>query len=312
MKNIFLIIIVLFLNKSIVECKGIGGYSGSFLRLGSTAYSMSAGGGFTAVMDPGFPGYHNPASLGFLTNRSGSVLNHLLSLDRYLVSASFSTPLQPTAGIGIGIINAGVNNIDGRDASGAPTGSFSTNEYGILVGFSNRVSDKISLGINIKVFFQNLPFDGNLNSRGTGIDAGILFKQSKNFDLGLSIKNINASYTWNTSNILLENGSTYEDIFPMEISLGFVSRSNQYDIIGDYTFFRSINSINSNRIRIGGEFKPTNKIFLRAGINDLSPAVGIGLEYSLLKKDDANIDYAFLLGSVGEGISHIFTYTLNF
>ena len=312
MKKVLFILIYSFFYNTIVLCNGIAGYAGSFLRLGSTAYSISVGGGFTAVVDQGFPGYHNPASLGFLGNRSTSVSNHLLSLDRYLVSASFSTPLQPTAGIGIGIVNAGVNNIDGRDASGSSTGSFSTDEYGILVGFSNRISNKISLGVNIKVFFQNLPFDGNLNSRGTGIDAGIIFKQSKNFDLGLSIKNINSSYTWNTSDIFIENGSTYEDSFPIEISLGLISRNEKYDIIGDYSFFRSINSNIANRIRIGGEFKPINKVFLRAGLNDFSPAVGIGLDYSLFEEDDAKIDYAFLLGSVGEGISHIFTYTLNF
>jgi len=312
MKKIIFFTVLIFCNSLNLFGKGIAGYSGSFLRLGTTAYSMATGGGFTAVIDPGFPGFHNPAALGFLKNRSGSVLNHLLSLDRYLVSTSFATPLQPSAGIGIGIINAGVRNIDGRDASGDQTSFFSTQEYAVLIGFSNKISDKLSLGVNVKVFFQNLPFDSNLNSRGTGIDAGILFKQSKNFDVGLSLNNINASYTWNTSDVLLENGSTYEDIFPMEISLGFISRNSNYDIMGDYSFFRSINNINANRIRLGGEFRPSDKIYLRAGLNNLSPAVGIGLEYSLINTNDANIDYAFLLGSVGEGISHIFTYTINF
>ena len=65
-KNIFALFIVI----NFLLAEGIAGYAGSFLRFGTTAYSMGMGGGFTAAFDHGFPGYHNPASLGFLNDRN--------------------------------------------------------------------------------------------------------------------------------------------------------------------------------------------------------------------------------------------------
>ena len=91
MKRRLTIIIFILLTLQTISAKGIGGYAGSFLRFGTTAYSMAMGGGFTAAIDPGFPGYHNPAAIAFMDKRSGSVLHHFLPLNRYLVSASIST-----------------------------------------------------------------------------------------------------------------------------------------------------------------------------------------------------------------------------
>tara|TARA_Y100001960_G_C14783945_1_gene889490 strand:- start:15948 stop:16910 length:963 start_codon:yes stop_codon:yes gene_type:complete len=307
--KIFLTIIFLF---NILSAEGIAGFAGSFLRFGTTAYSMSMGGGFTAAFDQGFPGYQNPASVGFLNDRNVTVLHHFLPLDRYLISGSFSTKLPPSAGLGIGIINAGVDKIDGRDASGKQTGLFSTEEYAIYLSFANKLVKKISLGVNVKIFYQVLPIEGRINSKGTGVDAGFIYRHSKNLELGFVIQDWNASYAWNTGEIFNEKGSTYEDEFPMQIRAGFVYRPGSFDIIGDYTYFQMGNHVSSNRIRLGGEYIPMERIFVRAGINNFLPSVGMGLQYSLLKPDDAQLDYALVLGRRGEGLSHVFTYVLKF
>ncbi len=307
-KNIFALFVVV----NFLSAEGIAGYAGSFLRFGTTAYSMGMGGGFTAAFDHGFPGYHNPASLGFLNDRNATVLHHFLPLDRYLISGSFSTKLPPSAGLGIAIINAGVDKIDGRDASGHQTGLFSTEEYAIYMSFANKLTPKISLGVNVKIFYQVLPIEGTINSKGTGVDAGVIFRPSKDLELGLVIQDWNASYAWNTGDVFDEKGSTYEDEFPTQIRVGFVYRPGFFDIIGDYTYFRMGDYVSSNRIRLGGEYIPMERIFVRAGINNFLPSVGMGLQYSLLKPDDAQLDYALVLGRRGEGLTHIFTYVLKF
>ena len=273
---------------------------------------MAMGGGFTAAIDPGFPGYHNPAAVAFLDKRSGSVLHHFLPLDRYLVSASFSTKLPPTGGLGIGIVNAGVDEIDGRNAAGHQTGTFSTEEYGVYVSFANELVSGLSLGVNVKMFYQTLPMERKVSGKGTGVDAGILYRRSKNFEMGLVIQDWDAAYAWNTGDVFEEKGSTYEDRFPLQVRAGFVYRPGSIDVIGDYTYFRVGEHVSAHRLRAGGEYRPIERVAVRAGMNNFSPTVGLGLNYTLLQRDDAYVDYAFILGRRGEGLTHVFTYVLTF
>ncbi|MEE2876861.1 MAG: PorV/PorQ family protein [Candidatus Neomarinimicrobiota bacterium] len=305
-------LLALLMVSGFLRAEGIAGYAGSFLRLGTTAYSMGMGGGFTAALDHGFPGYHNPAAVAFLEKRNATVLHHFLPLDRYLVSASFSAKLPPTAGLSIGIVNAGVDKIDGRDASARSTDTFSTEEYAVYVSFANRLMPNLSLGVNVKMFYQLLTMEGGISAKGTGVDAGLIYRQSKNFQFGFVIQDWNASYAWNTSDIFDEKGSTYEDRFPMQIRAGFVYRPGLFDLIGDYTYFRVGDHVSANRVRIGGEYVPMERISVRAGMNNFSPTVGMGLNYTLLKPDDAQLDYALILSRRGEGLMHVFTYVLNF
>ena len=315
MKRRLTIIIFILLTLQTISAKGIGGYAGSFLRFGTTAYSMAMGGGFTAAIDPGFPGYHNPAAIAFMDKRSGSVLHHFLQLNRYLVSASMSTKLPPTAGLGIGIVNAGVEKIEGRNAAGHKTDeSLSAEEYAIYISFANELVSGLSLGVNVKMFYQILPVDGTetVNGKGIGVDVGILYRQSKNFEMGLVVQDWNAAYAWNTGEVFEDKGSTYQDQFPLQVRAGFVYRPGFIDMIGDYTYFRMGEHVSAHRIRAGGEYRPIERVAVRAGINNFSPTVGMGLNYTLLERDDAYVDYAFILGRRGEGLTHVFTYVLTF
>lgn len=110
-----------FLSLSLAMAGDIGGYAGGFLRLGTTARSTALGGGLTATVDPGWAAFHNPAALVFLENRHVSMFHHFLPLDRDLISATAASALPPTGGIGLGVLRAGVDNIDGRDGSGHQT-----------------------------------------------------------------------------------------------------------------------------------------------------------------------------------------------
>jgi len=309
----------IFLTVSLVSAGDIGGYAGSFLRIGTTARSMAVGGGLTGAIDNGFAAYHNPATLAFLEKRRISMFHHFLPLDRYLVSASFASALPPTGGLGVGIINAGVNDIDGRDQAGFFTETHSTAEYAVYFCFSNKLIEGMSVGVNVKVLQHLLPIDGKQTSKGFGVDIGILIRRFENLDLGIVIQDLNAAYTWNTSEIFEEKGSSYRDPFPLQVRTGFVYRSGLFNVIGDYTYFYAKNddqqasdALTAQRIRMGGEYESTPQVTIRAGINNFSPAAGIGLNYSLLKRNDGYVDYAFVLGGRGEGVSHIFTYVFTF
>ena len=301
----------LFLS-SVLLAGDIGGYAGSFLRVGTTARSLAMGGGLTADLDNGFPAYYNPAAIAFLPKRHVSVFHHFLQLDRYLVSAAFSSALPPSGGIGVGILNAGVKGIQGRNQAGHETGTFSTEEYAVYFSFANQLFQNISFGVNVKLFYQVLPVDGRQVSKGTGVDLAVLMRRSRKFQLGLVIQDWNAGYAWNTSEVFDEKGSSYQDEFPTQVRLGFAYHPGLFDVYGDYTFFSAGENTTASRIRAGGEYRPMERVSVRAGMNNFSPTVGGGLNYSLINRDDSYVDYAFLLGRRGEGVSHVFTYIFTF
>lgn len=303
---------ILFITTSLMWGAEMGGYAGGFLRIGATARSVAMGGGLTGSVDNGFAAYHNPAAIAFLEKRRVSVLHHFLPLDRYLVSASFATSLPPTGGLGLGLLNAGVDEIDGRDQAGHATGTLSTSEYALYFCFSNRMFEGISVGVNVKLLQHVIPMDGEQTSKGIGVDIGILVRQFENLSLGFVIQDLNAAYAWNSGEVFEEKGKRYQDPFPLQVRAGFAYHSAPFHVIGDYTHFSVGNGALVHRIRLGGEYDASPRVAIRAGINNFSPAVGAGLNYSLLKRDDAYVDYAFVLGRRGEGVSHIFTYVFTF
>ena len=307
--TLWLILLLIF---SLVSADNIGGYAGGFLRIGTTARSLAMGGGLTAAIDNGFAANNNPASLAFIVKRRVTVLHHFLPMDRFFVSSSFATHLPPSAGVGLALIGAGVDNIDGRDGSGQHTKTLSTSEYAAYISFANELIPGISIGINVKVLYHTLVAGKTITGKGTGIDVGLLIHRFEKLDLGIVLQDFNAKYAWNTSKLYEEKGGAYEEKFPMQIRLGFSYHPGIFEVNGDYTFFYNGDVVISQRLRAGGEYQIMKEVAIRAGIDNFLPAVGGGINYSLLKRDDTYVDYALRLGRAGEGLSHIFTYVFTF
>ena len=106
---------------------------GAFSRMGFGARGIGMGNAMSAVTEGNLVSYYNPALSVFQENNSFHTSYSFLSLDRSLNFLNFTkrfdfysskdTSLEnrvprSTAGVSIGIINAGVSNIDGRDNQG--------------------------------------------------------------------------------------------------------------------------------------------------------------------------------------------------
>jgi long-subunit fatty acid transport protein len=98
----------------------------------------------------------------------------------------------------------------------------------------------------------------------------------------------------------------------MWIRAGLVYHLKDIDVIGDYSVISDWEYSSAHRMRVGAEFMVNPQIALRAGVDNFMPSVGAGLNYSLIKRNDSYVDYAFVLGKRGEGISHVFTYVFTF
>jgi hypothetical protein len=176
------------------------------------------GNALSAVITGDISAYYNPALPAFAQERNVAASFGFLSLDRTLNFLSYSQAVQPTAGIAFTAINAGVGNIDGRDDNGIHTDSYSTYENQLALAFSNRVDDRVSLGVAIKLYYSKL-FDG-VKSTTVGFDIGAAVRATDELTIGAALIDINSRYKWDTRSVYGENGSSPEDKFPMLRRLG--------------------------------------------------------------------------------------------
>ena len=140
------------------------------------------------------------------------------------------------------------------------------------------------------------------------------------------MKNLNASYNWKV--LIDEEERSYEEKFPQTHSLGMAYSG----IKGTSLFFQEdimiIPSDNVNyRSRFGSEFRLSNKVKIRLGAKqswgalpagtkldgmNIKPTFGVGVPIKVWKRQYIHLDYALDLGSVGEGVSYLFSFSLAF
>lgn len=191
----------------------LGGRAGAFSRMGFGARGIGMGNALTAVNTGDLVGYYNPATLSQASSRTVSASFGILALDRRLNFLHYTQPVHPTAGISFGIINAGVSDIDGRDADGEPTGALQTSENQVFLAFANRFRGGFSLGINLKMYYHRLYTD--VSALSVGLDFGALIPVTDALTLGATVRDVNSQYRWDTSQLYGQSGNSTRDKFPL-------------------------------------------------------------------------------------------------
>ena len=312
MRNYIIIVIILF---SSTDGSDYASYSGAFLRMGTSARSLSMGSAFTAEIDQGFAAYHNPATLAFIDKRQIGFSYHSLNLDRRLMMSSISSNLPPTAGLGVAWISSGVDDIQGRSTSGYKTQQLSTSEDAIFISFAQRITPWLSLGINVKILNHQLPMnESQLAGKGTGFDIGFMLLSEEKLNFAFVIKDFNTNYQWNTGQVLEGEGRIYKESFPTMYQFGSTFTFQQIYIVGDIGVVANQEEILGTKLRLGAEYRFSEKYFIRSGFGNSRFSLGAGLNFTFLKTNDAFFDYAVVVEphSVSQGLIHVFTYAFNF
>jgi len=273
-------IIILVLIFSLNSYSQLGGQPGAFSRLGFSARGISMGNAMTSVISGDVMGLYNPALSPFQDDHLINLSYSFLSLDRSLnfvtYTKNFKLPNQAQGGAGITFawVNAGVSNIDGRDLDGFSIGTLSTFENQFLFAPSIRVSDKVSLGAGFKFFYSKL-YDG-VTSTAFGFDIGGLYKVNDKINVGLTVRDINVKYKWNTIDVYGQLGNTTDEKFPVLYTLGVsYLLPNNFGLVAiDY----ETSNKKSNIVRVGAEIYPVKDIKFRAGMDrlDMSAADKFG------------------------------------
>ena len=286
-------------------------FAGGFLRMGASARAMAMGSGFTAEIDAGFAAYHNPGSIVFTNKRQLGFSHHFLPLSRRFMAANFSTPIPPSAGLGIAWISAGTDKIDGRTSAGEHTQYLSTSEDAFMISFAQRILPWFSAGLNIKILKHQLPMNTmDLSGKGIGMDFGVFIRTEKGANLAFMVQDLNSRYHWKTDKIF-ERGKEYVEQFPTFYRAGTTFHYGKAYVAADGGMIMNGKELLGYTIRIGGEYPYMDHYFIRAGLGNGRMSVGVGVDWSLLKDNDAKLDYAFVFENPA-GSAHIFTYAFTF
>lgn len=274
-------------------------YPGSFARIGLNAKGMAMGNSISAMPEGNVYTYYNPALATFQMGGSISGSVALMSLGRQLNVITYTEGLKPHAGFSLGLINANVSNIDGRDADGAHTTNLSTNQYLAYFSFSNEFFPGFSLGVNLKMYYYDL-YSG-LTSTALGFDVGGLYRITDRLSAAAVVTDIGVQYHWDSSKLYGTDGSNFISRFPQIVKLGA-----SYDIPivnACVTAEYDIAPGSLKGIRAGVEYSPIPLLALRAGISTsnqlnlgtvVEPAFGFGAKIEFL--DFApEINYAYVL-----------------
>jgi len=285
----------------------LGGLPGAFTRMGFNSRGIGMGNAMTSVTKGDLSGLYNPSLSSFqdehLINLSYSFLSFDRSLNFVSYTKNFKLPNQPEGGAGVTFawINAGVGKIDGRDIDGFSIGELSTSENEFLFAPSIRVSPQVSVGVGFKLYYSKL-YEG-VSSTSFGFDLGGLYRVNDRVNIGLTVKDINSKYEWNTTDLYGENGKQTKEKFPILYTLGISYQlPNNFGLVSiDY----ETSNKKSNIVRIGAEVSPVKDFNFGAGVDrfnfsavdklgDARAMFGVGYQKQF-KNYTIGIDYSFVI-----------------
>lgn len=289
----------------------LAGMPGVFSRMGFGARGIGMGNAMSAVTEGNLVSYYNPAVTVFQEGNSFHTSYSFLSLDRSLNFVNFtrrfdfysSTDKRPnrkprsSAGLSAGVINSGVSDIIGTDNQGLKTGALSTSENQFFLGFSNRFSENISLGITVKLYYYKLYEE--INSTGVGLDVGALYSLNQSWKIAAVITDINSKYRWDTAPVYGQEGTTTEDKFPLLKKIGVSYFSKEDGILAAVEFESS--GSETNILRAGVEYNIIEQLFLRAGVDQFNFS-----NSDWLMKPSAGFSYTKTIGSFVVGVDYAF------
>lgn len=297
---------------------------GAFSRMGFDARGVAMGNALVAAGEGDVSPYYNPALLSSASGQRVAGSAAALAYDRQLQSLEFTTPLGPTAGVGLGLIHGGVSDIDGRNTDGRHTQMLSTDEFALSLSFGNRFAERLSVGVNLTLYQSDVVPEAR-PVRGFGVDLGVAYRVSPRIRVAGAVTDLLAKYEWNTSAV---DGQSRTDRFPVRALLGgsYSLMEGQVRLLGELEsrFVARDRQIPGRVVttsggpreetrtetfllhhlegRVGASYRPVEILSLRAGldrvgvtgVDGLRPSAGFGLRQQVGELD-VRLGYAAAL-----------------
>ncbi len=270
---LFLIISLVAATLQAQPVSALAGLAGAPMRMGFGSQGIGMGNAMVATPTRINIGYYNPALAAFQERPVAAVAVGFLSLDRGLNFLSFSTPLPPSAGLSLGIINAGVSDIAGRDRDGRPTETYSTSENAFFLSFGLRIDTNLVVGISTKILYYKLFTD--MTSTTAGFDLGMIYRITDEFVVGVCLQDLGSKYKWDSSSLYGLEGNLSVEHFPVRKRIGVSYSPGDGPILSAVEFEYTAGIA---FMKVGAVASLTSSFALRAGVDQL------GLTESLVAK----------------------------
>jgi hypothetical protein len=194
---------------------------GAFFRLGMGARSVAMPSQVADRSGYASP-YLNPALAPFTPAQGVELTAGRLAFARSWEGVQVAAPLEPVSGFAGGVIHGGVDDIDGRDASGYPTsgqnedGTLRADEYAFFAAFGTQFSSRVSAGVGLRLYRNEL-FEGTRAPTAIGISLGTTAQLTDRVSAGLVVDDLFARYEWSSSGSATASATDY---FPVRVRGG--------------------------------------------------------------------------------------------
>lgn len=269
--SVLVIIISIIILSSVCYANGPGTTGANFLKIGVGARAAAMGDAFTAVADDSTSLYWNPAGLVRIEKHELSTMYNMWfeGISQGYVSVGFPL-LGGTMGLGTNYVSMG--DLEGRDESGNPTGTFQASDLAVCIGFAGRLG-KLSLGLSGGMVRSTVAADSNSAFLGT---VGGLFEIGKNFSVGAVAQNLGTKLGEDSLPLILKAGLALEvGSFFLAADIGKSQDTDLYYCVGIESWIGSV-------------------VALRAGYRtgrDVGPGWTAGLGF---KMGGFALDYAYV------------------
>lgn len=267
-----------------------GTTAANFLSLGSGARTLAMGGAILGLGDEISGAAWNPAALGWV-NGTEAALSHAGLPNRSLqewgaVGGRIGRSETRWAVSGL---YQGDGTLDGRDATGASTGSFSVSGMAVGATLAQQVSRRGSFGVGAKAVRENI---ANVSGSGVTFDAGLMLRAGQ-FRFGVAAQNLGGRMAYGASSYPFPNS--------YGVGLGFSHPTAGVRVALDANFPRAYHS----DLRVGAEWLHRGVLALRAGyrkelgsVDDPldGPSFGVGASHRGMW-----LDYGYMLSNSGSG-----------
>lgn len=301
-RNFFLLLLagfIFLLPFPIYGAIGEGGYAGAYLRLGAGARPLGMGGAFVALADDATASYWNPAGLGQLERPQLAAMYSLMSMDRMHNFITYAQPLGKLGTVGASLLNFGVRNIDGRDAGGNSTETFSNSENALLLSVGKRLAPALLVGGNIKFLNHRL---ASKEATGFGFDLGAMLKIGDILRIGGAVQDIGSGIKWDTESRLKEEFLTLT-----RIGISVIPKTTPLRFFADL----ERNQKQDTKYHIGAEYWVLKSIALRVGYNRNQITAG-GSAIFPVSKANIQLDYAFCPDVLQQWATHRMSMIVKF
>ncbi len=176
------------------------------LGTGSGARSIGLGGAFTAIADDATSTIWNPAGLPAVDDLTITLASAPMTLDR---RHSFIGLIKSVGngGLGLSVVNAGVDGIDAYNSQGVRTGSFGYNSNAIALSYGHNLG-VVSLGASGRMYMDTI--DDSSASGFAGADIGLLGgNKARTFSYGIAARNLGNSIPGAELPIIVTGGLAY-------------------------------------------------------------------------------------------------------